>query len=343
MLNLGIELAERRWIPDPVLRLGIRRLLRARLRKIAGDSLEETVQRARAAVAALRTEPITVHVEAAREQHYEVPAEFFSAVLGPRLKYSSCLWPPGVTTLADAEEAMLELTAERAGLEDGQRILELGCGWGSLTLWMAERFPGSAVTAVCNSISQKAFVDERARRAGLSNVTVLAMDVAALQRDEVFDRVVSVEMFEHVRNWEALLSRIASWLAPRGRVFIHVFCHRQAPYLFETEGAGNWMGRNFFTGGIMPSFDLPAWLRTPLVLEDRWAVSGRHYARTCRAWLENQDRARKALAPLFRTVYGDHAGRWWQRWRMFFLACEELFAFRGGNEWLVGHFRFQAK
>ena len=341
MQEFAIGLAERGLAPDAVVRLGMRALLAARLRQTGAGDLEAAAKHSASVLENLRTQEITVHPEAAKEQHYEVPAPFFQAVLGPRLKYSSCLWTPGVATLAQAEEAMLELTTQRARLEDGQRILELGCGWGSLTLWMAERFPASTITAVCNSFSQREVIEARAKQAGLSNISVQATDVAVFEPEGLYDRVVSVEMFEHVRNWEVLLDRVSGWLTPRSEVFLHVFCHRLTPYLFETEGAGNWMGRHFFTGGIMPSFDLPALVQSPLRLEGRWAVSGRHYARTCRAWLANQDRSRAELAPLFRTVYGSDARRWWQRWRMFFLACAELFAFRGGNEWLVGHYRYR--
>lgn len=338
-MNSGIELAERGMLPDVLVRLGIRSFLAERLRQSGANDIEAAGEQVRTVLGLLRTAPITVHTEAAKEQHYEVPAEFFQAVLGPRLKYSASLWPAGVTTLAEAEEAMLQLTSDRALLGDGQTILELGCGWGSLTLWMAEHFPHSVITAVCNSNSQREFVEARARERGLGNVHVTVCDVAALRPPGGFDRVVSVEMFEHVRNWEALLKRLAAWLDPGGRVFLHVFCHRQTPYLFETTGPGNWMGRNFFSGGMMPSFDLPALLAGPLVVEDRWAVSGRHYARTCRAWLRNQDRARKLLKPLFESVYEHQAGRWWRRWRIFFMACEELFRYRGGGEWFVGHYR----
>ncbi|MCB1054344.1 MAG: class I SAM-dependent methyltransferase [Acidobacteria bacterium] len=339
-----LGLVERGVVPDAVVRLGIRRLLASRLEQ----GYEKDPEARRESVAALLREmaasPLAVLPEKANEQHYEVPAEFFLEVLGRHLKYSSCLYPEGVERLDDAEAAMLALTCDRAALEDGQDVLELGCGWGSLSLWMAERYPRSRVVSVSNSASQRAFIEARAAERGLGNLEVITSDINDFDIDRCFDRVVSVEMFEHLRNWPELFRRIEGWLQPDGRLFFHVFCHRDHAYLFETEGAGNWMGRYFFTGGMMPSDSLPLYCQESLLLERHWRVSGTHYQRTSRAWLDNLDARRGRVEEIFAGVYGAaEARRWIQRWRLFFMACEELFGYRGGNEWWVAHYRFRPR
>jgi cyclopropane-fatty-acyl-phospholipid synthase len=336
------ELSEKGLLPDAIIRAGIRRLLRERLEEIAADDVEQSAAREQAFLEIMRRGPIAEVPELANEQHYEVPPEFFARVLGTHRKYSCGYWPEGVTDLDASEKAALEQTASRAGLADGQRILELGCGWGSLSLYLAERFTTSEVVAVSNSRSQGAHIRERAAERGLGNLTVVTADMNSFVAAGAFDRIVAVEMFEHMRNWEALLARASDWLAPAGRLFIHVFVHRAVPYLFEDKGAGDWMSRHFFSGGMMPSADLALRLESPLQLEQRWFWSGRHYARTCNAWLERMDGQKEALRPLFEETYGrDFASLWWQRWRMFFMACAELFAYRGGQEWFVGHYLFR--
>jgi len=276
-----------------------------------------------------------------------VPAEFFARVLGPHRKYSCCEWNPGTPTLGDAEAAALATTCRRAGIADGQRILELGCGWGSLTLWMAERYPASRITALSNSNSQREFIQAEARRRGLANVRVVTSDINdfAVPADAArFDRIVSVEMFEHLRNWPEAFRRVAGWLAPEGRFFMHVFAHRGAPYAFVDRDASDWMSRHFFAGGMMPSDDLAARCQDDLRLVDRWRWSGSHYARTAEAWLANMDAARAELMPLFEAVYGRaDAATWWTRWRLFFLSCAELFAFDGGTCWWVSHYLFERR
>ena len=270
-----------------------------------------------------------------------MPAAFFELVLGPRMKYSSCLWTDGVSSLAEAEDAMLELTARRADLVPGQRVLDLGCGWGSLTLWAAARFPTSRFVGVSNSASQRRFILERAAAAGLDNVEIVTADVGAWQPEGTFDRIVSVEMLEHVRNYEVLLGRIASWLGPEGRLFVHVFCHREHAYPFETSGATDWMGRHFFTGGQMPSRDLLPSFQESLHLLDAWTVSGLHYARSAEAWLERLDAARpRAVRALAEAHGAQDAERWLERWRVFFLCCAELFGWDSGRQWQVAHYLF---
>jgi cyclopropane-fatty-acyl-phospholipid synthase len=340
LTSAALALAERGVAPDWAVRAGIRRLLRARLR-----ALPRPPARAEAElVEAMDRAPIAVVPRAANEQHYEVPAEFFEAILGPRLKYSCAWWPEQGGTLAEAEAAMLDLTAGRAQLSDGQRVLELGCGWGSLTLWIAERHRRSHVLAVSNSATQRAFIEARARARGLDNVTVVTADMNGFDPADRFDRVVSVEMFEHMRNHRALLARVAGWLQPAGRAFVHVFCHRETPYVFEDRDESDWMARHFFTGGMMPSVTLLPRFRDQLDLEASWTVNGRHYARTLLAWLERLDAARAPIESLFDRVYGAReASRWVERWRLFLLASAELFAYRGGTEWFVAHYRFSPR
>ena len=338
-----IALAESGRVPDALIRVAIRRLLRRRLADEADRDVELRSARSQALIDELTASPIAIETDAANEQHYEVPAAFYELALGSRLKYSSAYWPPGTPDLDAAEELMLRNTCEHAELQDGQRILELGCGWGSLTLWMASQYPESEIVAVSNSASQRVHIEARALDLGLQNVKVITRDVNKLELDERFDRVVSVEMFEHVRNYRHLLGKIGGWLKPRGKLFVHIFCHRYLAYPFETEGAGNWMGRHFFTGGLMPAADTLLHFQDDLVLENRRLYSGMHYARTARAWLDNVDRRRSEAMRVMDSLHGDQGRVWLQRWRMFFMACEELFAFDRGNVWMVAHYRFRRR
>jgi len=339
-----MELAERGILSDTMIRLGIRLLDRVRLRTEARPGIETELQAKQDFLARMRQSPVALVPEMANRQHYEVPPEFFQKVLGKNLKYSGCLWPVGIGNLDAAEDAMLDLTSRRAGLADGMEILELGCGWGSLTLWMAARFPQSRITAVSNSAPQGRFIRETAAARGLPNVEVVTADMNHFATRHRFDRVVSVEMFEHMRNWLLLLERIHGWLKPEGRLFIHIFTHRCYVYPFEAEGADNWMGSYFFSGGMMPSDDLLLYCQDHLVVEKHWRVDGQHYQKTAEAWLANMDMRKEEIMPVMVRVYGEsRAARWFQRWRIFFMACAELWGFRRGQEWLVSHYRLRRR
>jgi len=337
-----IDWSERGWLPDAVIRAGIRSLCAKRLRDEGAGDAALADQRYRTLLDALRHSPVAIETAAANAQHYEVPTRLFELCLGRRLKYSSCFYASGTESLDEAEEAMLALTCERAGLADGQRILELGCGWGSLTLWMAEHYPAARITAVSNSATQRAHIEAACAMRGWTHVRVLTRDANTLELEAgAFDRCVSVEMFEHMRNYDTLLARIAGWLAPGGKLFVHVFCHRYLMYPFETAGEDDWMGRHFFTGGLMPAADTLLHFQQAVVLEERWLVPGTHYARTAEHWLANQDAHSGEVARVLAEAYGPEEGRLWaQRWRMFWMACAELFAYADGNEWLVAHYRF---
>ena len=338
-----IELAERGLLPDALVRLGIRRLCARRLRPPGARDPDRADARFRHLLDQLRRSPLAIETAAANSQHYEVPTRMFELCLGKRLKYSSCLYARGDETLDQAEEAMLGLYGERAGLSDGQDILELGCGWGSLTLWMAEHLPNARITAVSNSATQRAHIERACAERGLGNVRVLTCDVNVLDLPASgYDRCVSIEMFEHLRNYEVLLSRIARWLRPDGSLFVHIFCHRQLMYPFQAEAEDDWMGRHFFTGGLMPAADTLLHFQRDLRLEERWLLPGTHYQRTANDWLRNQDRHRDEVLSVLAGAYGQQeAPLWSQRWRMFWMACAELFGYQSGGQWQVAHYRFR--
>ncbi len=340
--QLAIDWVERGLIPDALIRAGIRRVCEQRLLEIAAADCQTAGELVERFVTSMDSSEVSPLPHLANEQHYEVPPQFFALALGPHRKYSSGWWPPGVTGLAEAEAAALAATCEHAGLSDGQAILELGCGWGSLTLWMAAHYPQSRITAVSNSHSQRTWILGEAARRNLHNIAVVTADMNDFAAATLYDRVVSVEMFEHMRNWRALFARVHHWLRPGGRFFMHVFCHRSAPYAFVDAGPADWMSRHFFSGGMMPSDELALRFQERLRFLKRWRWDGRHYEKTANAWLANLDsRGTEALAVLAAT-YGDaDATLWLQRWRTFFIACAEMFGYHDGQEWWVSHYLFE--
>lgn len=340
-MRVALTLLERDVLPDFLIRFGIRRLLARRRAEILAGGEAAIDARENALIAELGESPIALATAEANQQHYEVPAAFYRHVLGPHLKYSSGYWPTGRETLEQSELAMLELTAERARVEDGQQILELGCGWGSLTLYLAARFPQARILGVSNSASQRRFILERAAERGLANIEIATADMNDFSTERRFDRVISIEMFEHMRNYRLLLARIAGWMKNDGKLFVHVFCHRRASYPFEARDDSDWMARYFFTGGLMPSADLLTRFDHDLRVCERWMVDGDHYRRTSAGWRERMDDQRAAISPILAGIYGTaEARRWWVYWRVFFMACEELFGFDGGREWQVAHYLF---
>ena len=337
-----IDWAEAGWVPDFLLRAGIRNLCKKRLRQCEGNHCEKAAESIASYLEEADNAPIALLPEKANEQHYEVPPEFYVEVLGPHLKYSCCEWTPDVSDLGTAEQKALAVTCSRAKLEDGQKILELGCGWGSLSLWIAEQYPHSSITSLSNSNSQREFIESRAKKKGLENLKVLTGDINDFDPGDSFDRVVSVEMFEHVRNHRALFRRIDSWLLPEGRLFTHVFCHRSVPYPFEVEGEDDWMSKHFFSGGTMPSDDLFLRISGNLEIELQHRWSGSHYAKTSEAWLQNLDQRKEVVLALFRKdLEPREATRMFHRWRLFFLACAETFGYEDGQEWWVSHYLFK--
>lgn len=342
LATTAVNWAERGLIPDPLIRLGIRSLLRERLSSLPLENRAETLAAEEAFVTEMDRGPVALLPDKANEQHYEVPAAFFAKVLGPKRKYSACHWADRTESLSEAEDEALAETCRRAGVEDGMRILELGCGWGSLSLWAAEHFPCSNILAVSNSRSQREHIEAEAARRLLPNLRVITCDMNDFATNERFDRIISIEMFEHMRNHRRLFERIHGWLLPGGRFFMHIFCHRDVPYAFEDRGPSDWMSRHFFSGGMMPSEDLPLHFQDRLKLVERWRWNGKHYERTLNAWLGNMDRNRRDLLPLLERTYGKSSALvWWGRWRIFFMACAELFGFDDGEQWRVSHYLFE--
>jgi cyclopropane-fatty-acyl-phospholipid synthase len=347
MIETFIRAMEKGHIPDAAIRFGIRKLCKQRLDELHTSSLEEKQIKAEAYRQSLINSPLAIHTKNANEQHYELPSEFFFHVLGKNLKYSSCYYSSQTQSLSQAEDLALGIYCERVELKDGMRILELGCGWGSLTLFMAARYPQAKIVAISNSSSQKAFIDQEAKKRGLTNILILTRDISQLEslalEFETFDRVVSVEMMEHFKNYEVLLKKIADVLSPGGKLFIHIFTHKDYSYPFETEGEDNWMGKYFFTGGQMPSHQLMYSFQRDLYLEKSWQWDGTHYQRTSEDWLQNMDKKSQEIMPILQKTYGKEATQWFNRWRVFFMSCAELFGYEKGTQWGVSHYRFVKK
>ncbi|WP_210415685.1 cyclopropane-fatty-acyl-phospholipid synthase family protein [Bdellovibrio sp. ZAP7] len=345
-LEVLIDWMEKGWIPEKLVRVGIRQLCRDRLKSLDVADRELEQERNSAYVTGLKKSAIAFATEKANQQHYELPASFYHLVLGKNKKYSSGYWPQDCSSLDEAEEAALRVTIERAQVADGMRILDLGCGWGSVSLKLAEKFPNSQIVGLSNSKSQREYILEQASKRGLSNVNIVTGDIGDFDAPEDwnngFDRVISVEMLEHVRNYEALFERLSTWLKPQGKLFVHIFTHSRYSYPFETEGADNWMGKYFFTGGQMPSHQLLTYFQKDLLLEQQWSWNGVHYQKTSEAWLQNMDRHRDEILNIFAKVYGNSESEvWFERWRVFFMSCAELFGFDKGREWGVSHYLFK--
>ncbi len=341
LFKLGLNLAETGWLPDVVVRMGIRQLVRTRVQQLQRKNCEELQDSFEQFMEHSRNSPIALAPVESNRQHYEVPTEFFRYVLGRNMKYSSCYWASPAASLDAAEENALRTTCERAELADGMNILELGCGWGSLSLWMAKQYPKARITTVSNAASQKKHINATAQSEGLNNLEVICSDINQLTIDTKFDRIVSVEMFEHIRNHAELFRRISNWLNDDGKLFVHIFCHQSEASPYESKGPQDWMTDYFFTGGMMPSDRLFAYYQQHLRLIKQWRWSGKHYERTSNAWLNLQDANRMAILPILESTYGkEHATCWNQRWRMFFMACAEMFGYRQGNEWWISHYLF---
>ncbi|MBF0504755.1 MAG: class I SAM-dependent methyltransferase [Candidatus Omnitrophica bacterium] len=342
MLKISQGLLERNLIPDPIIRIGIRGLLQDKLNEEKKLLARLGPKRKIQLVEFLKSSPIAVNTKEANQQHYEVPTEFFKLVMGKHMKYSSGFWKEGVKDFDTSEEDMLALTVERAQLSEGMAVLELGCGWGSLTLFMASKFPLAKIVGVSNSATQREYILNEAKKRGLNNVSIITADMNDFMIDQKFDRVVTVEMFEHMRNYQKLLEKVAGFLKSDGKLFVHIFTHREFAYLYQEKDEADWIAKYFFTGGIMPSHDLLLHFQDHFKIEDQWQVSGVHYQKTSEEWLKNMDRNKEKVIPILKATYGeDQYIKWWVYWRVFFMSCAELWGYKNGTEWIVSHYRFK--
>lgn len=344
MIQAGIKLLEKNLLPDFIIRQGIRHLLKKRLQDLAKQSSGDVKTWEDNWVKTLKNSPIAVETEAANEQHYEVPDELYTLCLGPRLKYSSAYYLNPTSTLAEAEDTMIELYCQRAQLSDGQRLLDLGCGWGSLSLTLAAKYPNSQITGFSNSNGQRKFILQQAKNRGIHNLNILTGNIITHEFSEKFDRILSVEMFEHMRNYELLLKKVSHWLNEEGKLFVHIFCHKEYSYPFEVKDDSDWMSKYFFTGGQMPAANLLPKFQEHLSLLNQWTVSGVHYQKTSEDWLINIDRHKNQVLALFRkTMPSSEALKWFQYWRVFFMSCAELFGYNQGREWFVSHYLWEKR
>lgn len=338
------SLVEKNKVPDFLIRIGIRKLLKERLLQEKKETVELQQAHLMQLIEELKKSPIAINTAEANEQHYEVPTKFYQYCLGKNLKYSSGYWKDGVTDIDTSEDDMLEITCNRAELKDGQDVLELGCGWGSLSLYMAKKYPKSNFTVVSNSRTQKLHIDEQAKQRDITNLTVITVNINDFNIDKTFDRVVSVEMFEHMRNYQKLMHKVSTCLKSDGKLFVHIFTHKDFAYKFEVVDETDWMSKYFFTGGIMPSDDLLLYFNEHLSIQQHWHVSGMHYSKTSEAWLQNMDKHKAKIIPLFEETYGkEQAVKWWVYWRIFYMACAELWGYNKGEEWIVSHYLFTKK
>ena len=341
LIKSSLALAEKGFLPDSIVRTGIRQLVEKRMQEIRANNCEAGISSLTSFIKAMNAATIAEVPELANAQHYEVPAEFFNHCLGVSRKYSSCFWLSDTEDLDEAEILALQQTCNHADLQDGQAILELGCGWGSLSLWMATHYPKAQITGVSNSNSQREYIMQMAKSLGITNLNIITADMNVFEAPEQYDRIVSVEMFEHMRNWQVLYGKVASWLKPNGKFFKHIFVHRNTPYLFEVQDNDDWMSQYFFSGGMMPSDDLPLHFQDDLKLAQRWRWDGTHYEKTANAWLQNMDANHDLITPILVQTYGAKDAQMWRnRWRMFYMACAELFGHNKGQEWWVGHYLF---
>ena len=344
LINNSLKLAEKGLLPDSIIRAGIRKLVKTRLDEINANNCEYGAKSLVDFIAHMNSSTIAPVPELANAQHYEVPEAFFFYCLGGHHKYSSCFWMPDTRELDEAEILALQQTCEHADIQDGQHILELGCGWGSLSLWLATHYPNAQITGVSNSNSQREYITQMAKSLGITNLTIITADMNVFDAPSTYDRVVSVEMFEHMRNWQLLYVKVAHWLKPNGKFFKHIFVHRNTPYAFNVQNEQDWMSQYFFSGGIMPSDDLPAHFQDDLKLINRWRWDGTHYEKTANAWLQNMDANRDQITPILANTYGaENVVLWRNRWRMFYMACAELFGYADGQEWWVGHYLFEKR
>lgn len=342
LIDFVIRLIENGKLPDFMVRYCIRRLVNQRLQEEFAHDPEKQTLKFNQFINTLKQSLLAIDTDKANEQHYEVDAQFYDLCLGKRKKYSSCYYKAN-EGIDQAEENMLALYIERGQFVDGQKILELGCGWGSLTLYLAEKLPNAQITGLSNSHSQREHIMAQAQKKGLTNINIITRDINEFEIDQKFDRVVSIEMFEHVRNYQQLFAKISSWLKEDGLLFVHIFCHRFLMYPFDTEGSDNWMGKYFFSGGQMPAADTFLYFQQQLNIESRWINNGQHYEKTANHWLENMDNNKTQVMELFKNIYGQDYNKWFHRWRIFFMSCAELFGYNKGNEWLVGHYLFSKK